>query len=353
MSNIHIPKTRNGGTFTDAENVKLHSNDFEIEAKIEELSSEERRLVKCYQQLCHDVLSAKRQVGDTKSEKTVNVADKPWELHYGSNRHHFPLKNYIIHAFPVLVKYLNGDHPSPCILECGCGTGSTLLPLMRQCDSDTAIFAGFDISKSAIRYFSEHTIAANYLQKGRLFLFQFDMSTEGENSSNTHGSDGEESSVKKNRIEDSVYKGVSLVTAINQQCPSLNDKKWDVVLLVFVLSALPSFSLMVAGLKQLRGVIKSDGLLLFRDYALPDHSFFRYTKKTNGVVSCPFIKGDGTTQFFFERVFIKELFESAGFIECTEENQILQYHCNRIVNRKNGKRMDKIFLNGCFRLKPL
>ena len=57
----------------------------------------------------------------------------------------YPIKNYIAHAFPE-VQTSTPSH----VLECGCGTGSCVLPLMKQyapsSTSGSCVTGGCDLS---------------------------------------------------------------------------------------------------------------------------------------------------------------------------------------------------------------
>lgn len=336
---IHVPKTRGGGAFTDSKNVKLHANDFEWETKLSELSENERSLVAEYMQKCMDALRS----GDRALDSSP-IPPKPWESHFSSSKHHFPIKNYIVHAFPLLRSIVAREDAPAWVLECGCGTGSTLLPIMRECGNASTHFVGFDISPSAIAHFGAHEIAQRYAAQDRLTLFPLAIGA------SSAESDAEvESPVRKRQRADG---SIDLVAqALQQHAPPLTNQKFDAILLVFVLSALPTVEKMLLAVKQLRCVLKPDGVLLFRDYALADHNFFRFLSKTdNKVCDVAFPKGDTTTQVFFHKEFAAALFAAAGLVEVDSGDSKLMYHCNRIVNRKNGKRMDKIFVNGSFKL---
>ncbi|AYU78465.1 Methyltransferase domain containing protein, putative [Leishmania donovani] len=338
---IHVPRTRKGGTFRHSEDVELHANDFEWDEKVAELTIAERQLVDEYMSRCMAELS---RTGSW--ESLDEVPEKPWEMHFSATKHHFPLKNYIVHAFPLL-RTVMGRRGSPAwILECGCGTGSTLLPIMRECTSPDVHFVGFDISPSALSHFRSHEIAQGYLQRNQLTLLPLAIGT----SSCVTSADPTAPLAKRQRIDENATLVVDALTAADK---SLQHQKFDAILLVFVLSALPTVEKMLSTIKQLKNVLKQDGILLFRDYALPDHNFFRFlSKMDNKVGNIAFAKGDCTTQVFFYKEFAAKLFSAAGLVEVDDVPSNLTYHCNRIVNRKNGKKMDKIFINGTFKLAP-
>ncbi|KAF8289792.1 putative methyltransferase domain containing protein [Trypanosoma cruzi] len=329
--------TRNcgGGKFSDPEEIQLHANDFSWEEKMEELSDDERRLVQNYLYNCKQKLLELNTKSITVHLPTPACKADAWDSHYRTNKRHFPLKNYIILAFPLIKEMCSSSTQSKClyILECGCGTGSTLLPLMRQF-GENVHFIGFDVSDNAVSVLLDHPLSKEFIEGQRLTAFTHDIlcarerPVDGPEKSRVRKESGGLKSVILKKVSDCTH-GV------------------DVVLLVFVISSLPSLESMVYALKEIAEVLKPNGVLLFRDYAVPDHNLFRFTRQGNEVVNdLAFRKGDGTLQMFFEANFIRKLFALAGFKEV--DGHGLQYHCNRIVNRKNSKKMDKVFINGAF-----
>ena len=56
-----------------------------------------------------------------------------------------------------------------------------------------------------------------------------------------------------------------------------------------------------------------------------------------------YFRQDGTTAYFFEPDRLQELFEGAGFVvrEC-------EWACTRLVNRRRGLVMRRVFVHGVF-----
>lgn len=388
---VGIKRSRRGEKFTSPLDVNLHANDFEWSDLLQELSDGDRSLYKTYRERCHELVraireemlsaapqqrcscclyalgheqapSAQPQAGadNTPRKSAVHVHDpQSWERHYTTNKMHFPVKNYIIHAFPSLVPRNEGEshldalrrlsslqtpstgehaevepraeptHSPRVIMEAGCGTGSVVHPLMKLFPTDR--FVCHDVSGSAVAALVQHPAASRHVSNHLLDVFVLDLSSTG------------------HALED----------AMNASCKTgLGQQSVDVVMLVFVLSAMPSLRHMVHVLRQLRGYLKpTTGRLCFRDYGALDHNFFRFHRQQNMLIddSLNFLKGDGTEQFFFDTDTVVELFALAGLQPARrrEDSVALEYHCNRIVNRKNGKRMDKVFINGEFEVCPL
>lgn len=344
-------RTRKGESFLNLDEVVLHATDFKFEDIAGDVKAKiDQAIASC--PVVQEGVKQKSSGAEVMGPRVETAGVESWEGHYRRNRgQFFPVKNYICSAFPLIVALLKppsneadggsskppavalkaGDAntapqdqevpPSqvlsssdgPLIVECGCGSGSVVLPLMRYFPVGSARYTCFDISPTAVEVLQQHPVAKEFCSKGgSLTTFAHDVSSEG-------------------------------------PIPSLvPPKSASIVLLIFVLCALP-VSKMVLALKKLHACLKPEtGRLLFRDYGIYDHNHARYA--TNGNPVTPdgsFIKGDGTQQYFFEVAWTRDLFAQAGF-DCVS----LEYHCNRVVNRANGKTMNKIFVNGVFAPKP-
>lgn len=403
MTDQLTKRTRRGEKFTPANEVNLHGNDFEWADLLKELTPEESALYSqfrskcsarilsvrrslllgkeqgtscadCYYPLSHGTMNATcsssvdgaaalpvltASCGATVTAPPHQHVHDPqnWERHYATNKQHFPIKNYIVHAFPSLVPrtYPGQSHAEALdelcrssssttsaaddssvqqqqqqqrvIMEAGCGTGSVTHPLMKLFKDDA--FICHDVSATAVEVLREHEVSSAHVSAGRyLKAFVLDLSKNGH----------------------------AVEAAITENCQGSSGiavkGNMDFILLVFVLSAMPSLQHMVHVLRQLRSYLKpGTGRLLFRDYGALDHNFFRFHRQENMFLesSLNFLKGDGTEQFFYDIETVHELFALAGLAPASET----VYHCNRIVNRKNGKRMDKVFVNGEFGVAPL
>jgi len=107
---------------------------------------------------------------------------------------------------------------------------------------------------------------------------------------------------------------------------------------VFVLSAVHP-DLHVTALGRMRQALRPGGTLLFRDYGLYDMRSLRF--KPGQMVSPNFfLKGDGTTSYFFDKEHLGRVAEEAGFAV-----ESAQYHCNRLYNKQTKEEMFRVFLN--------
>jgi len=118
----------------------------------------------------------------------------------------------------------------------------------------------------------------------------------------------------------------------------------DFITMIFTLSAIP-FAIMPSTIEQCVSVLKQGGLLLFRDYGLYDMTMLRFLPHQR-VGFREYMRSDGTLSYFFTLDTVRELFHAAGLITLE-----LEYCCVRSVNRKNGKKMQRVWVHGKF-MKP-
>ena len=305
----------------------------------------------------------------------------PWNEHYRRNLNQFfPYKNYLVKAFPDLeriviaaMKHKPEDEVVSSdefdertrrrpliVMECGCGTGSALLPILFYSSAAAARFLACDISAKAVEMFQAHPIVQDFLarqlvdgkaisqQPVESFLaFPYNIASKFEEL-------------------DAEFVGKQFLLRCSQDLPApispFQPRSVDILLLIFTLCAMESVADMLLALRRLHRWVRpggwaegggakrwEGGKLLFRDYGMFDHNMFRFETKgdaagcnlSEGFIFCK--KADGTSQFFFDVEFTKRLFEAAGFV-CLQ----LDYHCNTVKNRKTGVHMHKVFVNGEF-----
>ncbi|CAN6165926.1 unnamed protein product [Urochloa humidicola] len=143
----------------------------------------------------------------------------------------------------------------------------------------------------------------------------------------------------------------------------------DFITMIFTLSAIP-FAIMPSTIEQCVSVLKPGGLFLFRDYGncseilqynfvllmttyfmtvhfffvlgLYDMTMLRFLPHQR-VGFREYMRSDGTLSYFFTLDTVRELFLAAGLIELE-----LEYCCVKSVNRKNGKKMQRVWVHGKF-----
>ncbi|KAL4194878.1 hypothetical protein AMTRI_Chr05g70640 [Amborella trichopoda] len=101
----------------------------------------------------------------------------------------------------------------------------------------------------------------------------------------------------------------------------------DIVTMIFTLSAV-SPEKMPLVLSNIRKVLKPNGILLLRDYAVGDLAQERLCSKDQKISENFYVRGDGTRAFYFSEHFLKNLFEENGF--CPKDMSI---YCKQLENR--------------------
>ncbi|CAN6456163.1 unnamed protein product [Victoria cruziana] len=101
----------------------------------------------------------------------------------------------------------------------------------------------------------------------------------------------------------------------------------DLVTMIFMLSAV-SPEKMPLVLQNIRRVLKPNGHVLLRDYAIGDLAQERLTTKNQKISENFYVRGDGTRAFYFSEDFLLDLFKQNGFT-CKE----VTIHCKQVENR--------------------
>ncbi|XVF74366.1 hypothetical protein PTKIN_Ptkin13bG0104800 [Pterospermum kingtungense] len=92
-------------------------------------------------------------------------------------------------------------------------------------------------------------------------------------------------------------------------------------------------------------LVKSDGYVLLRDYAVGDFSQVKLKNKDRMISEGFYVRGDGTCSFFFSEEFLSTLFLQAGF------NTVdINTYCKQIKNRHKNITMDRHWIRAVFNL---
>ena len=285
----------------------------------------------------------------------------------------FKSRRYITKCFPCLVNndkqnIGNGESNVPqrderlsirgpkarrLLLEIGCGSGSTCVPILRTIaatiDDDTVLLA-CDTSSVAVevtRRCVEEALSEGKDEIRKTFAaFVADPAAVGNDPSSS-------------LLE-------LTCAAYRQLCEDKTSHEHgiaDVTICVFVLSAVwpsraPSF------VKQIYDVTRPGGRVAFRDYGMFDMPMLRFDPETAYVSSIApgnadnqhdcldadgrfprlFRRGDQTLSRFFHIETIGRLFVDAGF-----EVEELRYATVYNLNRKTGQKLKRVFIHGLFR----
>ncbi|XP_065849720.1 uncharacterized protein [Euphorbia lathyris] len=234
-------------------------------------------------------------------EKYERDAKKYWDIFY--KRHEdrfFKDRHYLDKEWG---QYFTGAGKKV-ILEVGCGAGNTIFPLVSTYP-DIYVHA-CDFSPRAVDLVKAH----KDFNDSRLNAFVCDLTV------------------------DDLSKEVS---------PS----SIDIVTMIFVLSAV-SPEKMPLVLQNIKKVLKPDGYLLLRDYAVGDLAQERFTCKDQKICENFYVRGDGTRAFYFSNEFLTSLFKNNGFV--VEE---LGLCCKQVENRSRELVMNRRWIQAVFRLSDI
>ncbi|XP_055468290.1 tRNA N(3)-methylcytidine methyltransferase METTL6 [Psammomys obesus] len=262
-----------------------------LQARI--LSSEEEEKLKRDQAL----------VSDFKQQKLEKEAQKNWDLFYKRNStNFFKDRHWTTREFEELRSCREYEGQKLTLLEAGCGVGNCLFPLLEE---DLNIFAyACDFSPRAIDYIKQNPL----YNTERCKVFQCDLTRD-------------------------------------DLLDHIPPESVDAVTLIFVLSAIHPEKMRFVLLNVYK-VLKPGRSVLFRDYGLHDHAMLRF-KAGSKLGENFYVRQDGTRAYFFTDEFLAQLFVDAGYEEVVNE-----YVFRETVNKKEGLRVPRVFLQSKFQKPP-
>ncbi|KAL5579432.1 hypothetical protein UlMin_011874 [Ulmus minor] len=199
--------------------------------------------------------------------------------------------------------YFEEDEISPngkVVLEVGCGSGSTIFPLVASFPK--LYVHACDFSPNAVELVKSNV---NF-SKDRINVFVSDITVE-------------------------------------QLCDKIQPCSVDVVTVIFMLSAV-SPSKMPLILHNIKTIIKPHGFVLFRDYAAGDFAQVKLQKKDRMIGEDFYVRGDGTCSFYFSEEFLSTIFLSAGF-----DSADMSTYCRQIYNHSRNVMMNRRWIRAVFK----
>ncbi|KAJ5808817.1 hypothetical protein N7474_010086 [Penicillium riverlandense] len=191
---------------------------------------------------------------------------KWWDLFYKNNTaNFFKDRKWLRQEFPVLADVTQKDAGHQVVLEVGAGAGNTAFPLLANNQNDQLMVHACDFSKYAVKVMRESE--------------QYDPTHMVADVWDVAGEPSEE-------------KGDSLP-------PGLTEESVDVVILIFIFSALNPDQWNKA-MRNIYRVLKPGGQILFRDYGRGDLAQVRF-KKNRYMGENFYARGDGTRVYFFDQ----------------------------------------------------
>ncbi|KAF8388787.1 hypothetical protein HHK36_025467 [Tetracentron sinense] len=223
-------------------------------------------------------------------------AKKYWDIFY--KRHQdkfFKDRHYLDKEWG---RYFDGTGRKV-VLEVGCGAGNTIFPLVATYP-DIFVHA-CDFSLRAVDLVKAH----KHFSKDRVSAFVCDLT----------------------------------VDDLTMQIPP---SSVDIITMIFVLSAV-SPEKMPLVLQNIRKVLKPNGHVLFRDYAIGDLAQERFICKDQKISNNFYVRGDGTRAFYFSEKFLTSLFKESGF-----DIEELGLCCKQVENRSRELVMNRRWIQAVF-----
>ena len=200
----------------------------------------------------------------------------------------------------------NPDYVETLMLEVGCGPGNFVLPLLREFAQLCVVAC--DFSPRAVRLLETNAAVAGDHVATRCRAVVCDVAAPE----------------------------CGLGEPDSPLCPEvLPAGAAHLVSLVFVLSAVPPERHLLV-LRRLRRALRSEGRLLFRDYALHDHAQLRFGRRGAKLAEQQYVRQDGTLTYFFRREELLELLAAARLrvVRCEYVNRRTENHKEQVCVRR-------------------
>ncbi|KAG7002217.1 tRNA(thr) (cytosine(32)-N(3))-methyltransferase [Physcia stellaris] len=203
--------------------------------------------------------------------------EKWWNRFYTNNTSNFFKDRKWLHQeFPILRGVTAQDAGPKVVLEIGAGAGNTAFPIMKANENEDLLLHACDFSRKAVELIRSSPLYNAPSSKGRIEATVWDVSS--------------------------------------AELPEgLNENGVDVVLLIFIFSAL-SPQQWEAAVRNVYRLLKPGGEVCFRDYGRGDLAQVRF-KKGRWMEENFYVRGDGTRVYFFGQDELRDIWiqkKSAG-----------------------------------------
>ncbi|TAQ84672.1 hypothetical protein B7494_g7010 [Chlorociboria aeruginascens] len=241
---------------------------------------------------------------------------KWWNNFYKNNTaNFFKDRKWLLQEFPVLSEITRGDAGPVTLLEVGAGAGNTAFPILAHNQNLNLKIYACDFSKKAVEVIRENE---EYLSNSR-------------------------------NIQADVWDAAG-----DDLPPNLEEGSVDVVLMIFIFSAL-SPSQWKQAVDNIFRLLKPGGEVLFRDYGRGDLAQVRF-KKGRYLEENFYIRGDGTRVYFFEKNELIEIWTGKSTPDANVVEQATRFECldmgvdrRLLVNRAKKLKMYRCWMQGRFR----
>lgn len=210
-------------------------------------------------------------VSDFDRKRYNDQPEKWWNQFYKHNKtNFFKNRKWLAQEFPILEELGKEDAPDAVLLEVGAGAGNSAFPILQRSRNKRLKIHACDFSSKAVELIRNHELY------------------------NTEA------------IQADVWDVAASPDSDNGGLPpGLEEGSVDVVLMIFVFSALNPKQWDQA-VRNVWRVLKPGGQVLFRDYGRGDLAQVRF-KKGRYMEENFYVRGDGTRVYFFEQEELEEI----------------------------------------------
>lgn len=202
--------------------------------------------------------------------------EKWWNQFYKNNKtNFFKNRKWLAQEFPILEQLGAENGPEAMVLEVGAGAGNSAFPILERSKNPRLKIHACDFSKKAVDLIRAHDL----YDTDRIQADVWDVSAS----------------------PDSENAGLP---------PGLTENSVDVVLMIFIFSALAPKQWDQA-VRNIWRVLKPGGQVLFRDYGRGDLAQVRF-KKGRYMEENFYVRGDGTRVYFFEQQELENIWAGGG-----------------------------------------
>ena len=269
-------------------------------------------------------LASEPGLSNFQRDKLQKDSKKNWDLFYKRNgdrffKNRFWTRREFCELFAECETVAKVSTSKRFLLEVGCGCGNFALPLLDKSNSDKKPEDAAQLPSDLVIYCCDISDKAiEILSSNSVFLVN-----------------------SPQRIQAFVA-DITAPDAVEQQLEKkLGQNKMDFVSLIFVLSALDP-NQMGQAITNLERVLKPNGMVLFRDYAIYDTAMLRFSEKSK-ICDQFYVRQDGTRAYFFSKDQLIKLFEQFNF-QC----QSISYVQSETVNKATNNRFSRVFLQAKF-----
>ncbi|CAI6341745.1 unnamed protein product [Periconia digitata] len=210
-------------------------------------------------------------VNDFDRKRFNDNPEKWWNIFYKNNKtNFFKNRKWLAQEFPVLDEVAREGAAPAVVLEVGAGAGNSAFPILQKSQNKGLKIHACDFSKKAVELIRGHEL------------------------------------YDPERIQADVWDVAASPDSENGGLPpGLSEGSVDVVLMIFIFSALNPRQWDQA-VRNIWRVLKPGGQVLFRDYGRGDLAQVRF-KKGRYMEENFYVRGDGTRVYFFEKEELEEI----------------------------------------------